>query len=30
MKETKAIVLGCRNDGYKEDERVVTCLTSMV
>jgi hypothetical protein len=30
MKETRAIVLGCRNDGYKEDERVVTCLTSMV
>ena len=30
MKETRAIVLGCRNDGYKEDERIVTCLTSMV
>jgi len=25
-----AILLGCRNDGYKEDERVVACLTSMV
>jgi hypothetical protein len=25
-----AILLGCRNDGYKEDERIVTCLTSMV
>jgi len=25
-----AILLGCRNDGYKEDERVITCLTSMV
>jgi hypothetical protein len=28
--EKTAILLGCRNDGYKEDERVVTCLTSMV
>jgi len=28
--ETKAIVLGCRNDGYKEDERVVACLNSMI
>ena len=25
-----AILLGCRNDGYKEDERVITCLTSMI
>jgi len=30
MKETKAIVLGCRNDGYKEDERVIVCLNSMI
>jgi hypothetical protein len=28
--EKTAILLGCRNDGYKEDERVITCLTSMV
>ena len=28
--ETKAVVLGCRNDGYKEDERIVVCLNSMV
>jgi hypothetical protein len=28
--ETKAVVLGCRNDGYKEDERVVACLNSMI
>lgn len=28
--ETKAVVLGCRNDGYKENERVVACLNSMV
>jgi hypothetical protein len=28
--ETTATVLGCRNDGYKEDERIITCLTSMV
>jgi len=28
--EKTAILLGCRNDGYKEDERIVTCLTSMV
>lgn len=28
--EKTAILLGCRNDGYKEDERVVTCLTSMI
>jgi hypothetical protein len=28
--ETKSVVLGCRNDGYKEDERVITCLTSMI
>jgi len=28
--ETKAVVLGCRNDGYKEDERVIVCLTSMI
>ena len=28
--ETKAVLLGCRNDGYKEDERVITCLNSMV
>jgi len=27
---TKAVVLGCRNDGYKEDERVVACLNSMI
>ena len=25
-----AILLGCRNDGYKEDERIITCLTSMI
>lgn len=28
--ETKAAVLGCRNDGWKEDERVVVCLNSMI
>jgi hypothetical protein len=28
--EKTAILLGCRNDNYKEDERVITCLTSMV
>jgi hypothetical protein len=28
--ETKGVVFGCRNDGYKEDERIITCLTSMV
>jgi len=28
--EKTAILLGCRNDDYKEDERVITCLTSMV
>jgi hypothetical protein len=28
--EKTAILLGCRNDGYKEDERIITCLTSMV
>lgn len=28
--EKTAILLGCRNDGYKEDERVITCLTSML
>jgi hypothetical protein len=28
--ETKAVVLGCRNDGYKEDERAVACLNSMI
>jgi len=28
--EKTAILLGCRNDGYKEDERVIVCLTSMV
>lgn len=28
--ETKGVVLGCRNDGYKEDERVIVCLTSML
>ena len=28
--ETKGVVLGCRNDGYKEDDRIVVCLTSMV
>jgi hypothetical protein len=25
-----ALLVGCRNDGYKENERVITCLTSMV
>jgi hypothetical protein len=25
-----AILLGCRNDGYKENERIITCLTSML
>jgi hypothetical protein len=30
MKETTAILLGCRNDGYKEDERIIACLTSMI
>ena len=28
--EKTAILLGCRNDSYKENERIVTCLTSMV
>jgi hypothetical protein len=28
--EKTAILLGCRNDGYKENERIVTCLTSMI
>jgi hypothetical protein len=28
--ETKAVLLGCRNDGYKENERVVVCLNSMI
>jgi len=28
--EKTAILLGCRNDGYKENERIITCLTSMV
>jgi protein tyrosine phosphatase len=28
--ETKAAILGCRNDGWKEDERVIVCLTSMI
>ena len=28
--ETKAVVLGCRNDGYKENERIIVCLNSMV
>jgi hypothetical protein len=28
--EKTAILLGCRNDDYKEDERVITCLTSMI
>jgi hypothetical protein len=28
--EKTAILLGCRNDNYKEDERIITCLTSMV
>jgi len=28
--EKTAILLGCRNDNYKEDERVITCLTSMI
>jgi hypothetical protein len=30
MKEKTAILLGGRNDGYKEDERIIVCLTSMV
>jgi hypothetical protein len=28
--EKTAILLGCRNDGYKENERIITCLTSMI
>jgi len=28
--EKTAILLGCRNDDYKEDERVITCLNSMI
>ena len=28
--EKTAILLGCRNDGYKEDERIVVCLNSMI
>jgi hypothetical protein len=28
--ETTAVALGCRNDGWKEDERILVCLTSMV
>jgi len=28
--EKTAILLGCRNDNYKENERIITCLTSMI
>ena len=28
--EKTAVLLGCRNDNYKEDERVITCLISMI
>ena len=28
--EKTAILMGCRNDGYKEDERIIACLNSMV
>lgn len=28
--QTKGVVLGCRNDGYKEDERIIVCLSSMI
>jgi len=28
--EKTAILLGCRNDGYKEDERIIVCLNSMI
>jgi hypothetical protein len=28
--ETTAVTLGCRNDGYKEDERIIACLNSMI
>jgi hypothetical protein len=27
---TTAAILGCRNDDYKEDERVIVCLNSMI
>jgi len=30
MIETKAVLLGCRNDGYKEDKRFVVCMNSML
>ena len=25
-----AVVIWCRNDGYKEDNRIITCLNSMI
>jgi hypothetical protein len=28
--ETTSVTLGCRNDGYKEDERIIACLNSMI
>ena len=28
--EKTSILMGCRNDGYKEDERIIACLNSMV
>ena len=28
--DTTAVLLGCRNDGYKENERIVACINSMV
>jgi len=28
--EKTAILMGCRNDGYKEDDRIIACLNSMV
>jgi len=28
--ETKGVVFGCRNDDWKEDERVIVCLKSMI
>jgi len=28
--ETKAALLNCRNDGYKEDERFIICMNSML
>ena len=28
--ETKGVIVGCRNDNHKEDERILVCLESMI